>query len=106
MSHRGIFNKTHLLSQRTSASAAHLLTRLVPPTAVSPAGSSGPGPAPCSTSMPLLRRGGTVATLTKAKYNLTAIEEARVQFVRASSSNHSDAGDGLGRLFVEEEAVH
>ena len=24
----------------------------------------------------------------------------------ASSSNHSDAGDGLGRLFVEEEAVH
>ena len=34
--------------------------------------------------MPLLRRGGTVATLTKAKYNLTAMEEARVQFVRCS----------------------
>ena len=24
----------------------------------------------------------------------------------ASPSNHSDAGDGLGRLFVEEEVVH
>ena len=41
--------------------------------------------------MPLLRRGGTVATLTKAKYNLTAIEEARVQFATQAEADRAVA---------------
>ena len=51
--------------------------------------------------------GATKAQCEKEERRLNEIEfQVEEQFLDASSSNHSDAGDGLGRLFVEEEAVH